>query len=95
MFISSRIMHSQTISGTGHGLQHFSGFLWFTPYNGSGSGNYLQVAGYPQDKDEYGKQMWFGLASPLHSEPFFTYYDNDTIGSNSGAPVWEFGNPTC
>ncbi len=71
-----------------------SGYLGYTFFEGSGAGKFLQLIGFPQDKS-FGNEMWLGLGSLLHSDELFTYYDNDTVGGNSGSPVWEIGYAAC
>jgi len=69
-------------------IGHQSGYLEFSPYDDPGTGKFLQLVGYPQDKDLlYGREMWFSSGYLLYSEPLFTFYDNDTYYGESGAPV--------
>ncbi len=56
-------------------------------------GQPVNVTGYPLDKG--GTTMWFGLGNVLESHPDYLYYDNDTAGGQSGAPVWELVSDSC
>ena len=65
-------------------------FREFNQING-----FLELAGYPFDKDSSGQQLWSGYGGVTNLEPRLVYYSNDTYGGESGSPVWENGYPTC
>ena len=56
---------------------------------------FLELAGYPSDKDGTGHELWSGYGYVTGLEPRLIYYTNDTYGGQSGAPVWENGFPDC
>lgn len=66
------------------------GFREFTQID-----RFLELAGYPQDKDDNGLELWSGYGSVTSLEPRLVYYSNDTFNGQSGAPVWENGFPGC
>ena len=70
-----------------------SGVFGFRTYPDSDFTTFL--VGYPDDKHEDGKEMWYGLGTLLHSDPLFSYYSNDTVGGNSGSPVWQHAYTSC
>lgn len=47
----------------------------------------ITINGYPGDKAD-GNQQWGSTGIILRSTPAKIYYDNDTTGGMSGAPVW-------
>ena len=47
----------------------------------------ITINGYPGDKAD-GSQQWGSTGIILRSTPAKIYYDNDTTGGMSGAPVW-------
>lgn len=51
----------------------------------------ITINGYPGDKDN-GKQQWGSQGTVSYSTPAKIYYDNDTVGGMSGAPVWLMNN---
>ena len=56
---------------------------------------FLELAGYPSDKDDTGHELWSGYGGATGLEPRLLYYSNDTFNGQSGAPVWENGFPDC
>jgi len=70
-----------------------SGIFGFRTYIDSDFTTFL--VGYPDDKNSDGTEMWYGLGSMLHSDPLFSYYNNDTLGGNSGSPVWQHAYSYC
>lgn len=70
-----------------------SGIFGFRTYTDSDFTTFL--VGYPDNKNTDGTEMWHGLGSMLHSDSFFAYYNNDTIGGNSGSPVWQHAYSLC
>ncbi|WP_207515559.1 trypsin-like serine peptidase [Longitalea luteola] len=47
---------------------------------------YLNTAGYPGDKG--GNQQWFMVSKAKSVAPRIIYYEIDTMGGQSGSPVW-------
>jgi glutamyl endopeptidase len=56
-------------------------------------GKMINVTGFPLDKG--GSTMWFGLGHVLETPTDFLFYDNDSTGGQSGAPVWELIDDSC
>lgn len=50
-------------------------------------GGYLNLAGYPADKD-LGTTLWWSARRSLRVDDDVLYYDADTAAGQSGAPVW-------
>jgi V8-like Glu-specific endopeptidase len=51
----------------------------------------VNVSGYPVDKgfaELTGSEQWFHAKQIVHATPRRIYYDVDTMGGQSGAPVW-------
>ena len=67
-------------------LGYESGIFGFRTYPDSSFTTFL--VGYPEDKHDDGNEMWYGLGTMLHSDTLFSCYSNDTVGGNSGSPVW-------
>ncbi|WP_437907037.1 trypsin-like peptidase domain-containing protein [Sorangium sp. So ce327] len=67
---------------------------WFTTavLNDAGlAGQRVNLSGYPGDKgiDELlGTEQWFHAKQIVHLTPHRMFYDIDTMGGQSGAPVW-------
>lgn len=55
-------------------------------------GSYLNLAGYPADKDE-GTTMWWSARRGLEVTEEVIVYDADTASGQSGAPVWRGHGP--
>jgi glutamyl endopeptidase len=54
-------------------------------------GQRVNVSGYPGDKgfnELQGTEQWFHAKQILHVTPLRIFYDVDTMGGQSGAPVW-------
>lgn len=54
-------------------------------------GQRVNVSGYPGDKgfgELQGSEQWFHAKQILHVTPYRIFYDVDTMGGQSGAPVW-------
>lgn len=54
----------------------------------------ITIDGYPSDKAN-GKQQWGSKGIVSRSTASKLYYDNDTVGGMSGAPVWVQNNNTA
>lgn len=70
-----------------------TGLFGFRSYNQIDG--FLELAGYPSDKDYTGHELWSGYGGVTGLEPRLVYYTNDTFNGQSGAPVWENGFPDC
>lgn len=55
----------------------------------------LELAGYSQDKDSTGHELWSGYGYVTSLEPRLVHYNNDTFHGQSGSPVWENGYIPC
>lgn len=73
--------------GEGTGL---FGFREFYQIDGD-----LELAGYSQDKDSTGHELWSGYGYVTSLEPRLVHYNNDTFHGQSGSPVWENGYIPC
>ncbi|MEW6649654.1 MAG: trypsin-like serine protease, partial [Chloroflexota bacterium] len=69
-----------------------TGNLGFRTTAGTGVGIFEAVVGYPGDKG--GETMWSGGGFIISSNDWSFYYDNDTMGGQSGGPVW-VTDPNC
>ncbi|GLZ35589.1 extracellular metalloprotease [Lentzea sp. NBRC 105346] len=70
---------------------------WYGSYwqTASLNGTPSVVQGYPGDKAQ---QQWVSYDQIRISDPLRLYYDNDTVGGNSGSPVYTnrpAGSPGC
>ena len=72
-----------------------SGTLGFTTYTGDGIGEPVMVVGYPSDLSDGGTEMWYGGGSITGSTSSITYYNADTYGGESGAPVISTNSARC
>jgi len=63
-----------------------TGYLGLKVISGSGNGTYEAVPGYPGDKG--GTTIWTSGGYVQESQTRLFFYDNDTTGGMSGAPVW-------
>ena len=70
-----------------------TGNLGFKVIQGDGVGINVAVTGYPGDMG--GNTMWGAIGNITSSNPSSFFYDNDTSGGESGAPVWDFSDPNC
>jgi glutamyl endopeptidase len=50
-------------------------------------GSYVNLAGYPADKDD-GTTLWWSARRSAHVDAHVLRYDADTAAGQSGAPVW-------
>jgi glutamyl endopeptidase len=50
-------------------------------------GSYVNLAGYPADKDQ-GTTMWWSARRSIEANETVFFYDADTAAGQSGAPVW-------
>jgi glutamyl endopeptidase len=54
----------------------------------------ITINGYPGDKAN-GTQQWGSKGTVSRSTAAKLYYDNDTVGGMSGAPIWVQNNNTA
>lgn len=53
---------------------------------------FTRVSGYPGDKPS---TQWMSYDSVRASQTYRIFYDNDTIGGESGSPVWQYRGSTA
>jgi glutamyl endopeptidase len=70
-----------------------TGNLGFKNIQGDGIGTNVAATGYPGDKG--GTTMWGAIGNITFSNSSSFFYNNDTSGGESGAPVWDFADPNC
>jgi glutamyl endopeptidase len=75
-------------------IGHQTGYLGFKIVTGNGIGTSIAVTGYPGDKGSR-TTMWASLGSITSSTSTLFYFDNDTMGGDSGGPAWDHDDPNC